>query len=427
MNIEYPKGLFFEPELQKEIKDRFCWMDADPEFGERLFFENSGGSLRLKKVVETKAAFETVPDCPERTHERSMILRRALEKGTDDVMHVVCGADDGVVVTQQTASSVMFQIAETIAENVEGTNIVTSVMEHPSSFDAAKYAAMKTGKEFRVAQVNPETGGIDVDEVVRLVDKDTCFVSIMSASNISGTMMDIGEMVRRCREIKPDLYFITDAVQHAPHCLLDVKETGVDAVNFAPYKFFGPRGIGFGWVSPRLAKLRHHKLLAKPEDVWQLGTPTPSSFACMSDVVDYVCWIGGHYTDVEDRRALFVEGMNRIHLQERALLQYMLEGSEETPGLRHIKNVNIYTDTDDITYRDLIVAVGFDNIGFTEARLEYQKRGCTIFERIMGSPYSERMIVALGIPGALRVSPLHCHEVSDIDKFLRITREIAEL
>ena len=42
------------------------------------------------------------------------------------------------------------------------------------------------------------------------------------------------------------------------------------------------------------------------------------------------------------------------------------------------------------------------------------------------SMYSKRIVDTLGIPGAIRVSPLHCHGTEDIDKFLRITKEIAE-
>ena len=48
------EGLLFDPALSAEIKDRFYYVDADPEFGQRLFFENSGGSLRLKASVDSQ-------------------------------------------------------------------------------------------------------------------------------------------------------------------------------------------------------------------------------------------------------------------------------------------------------------------------------------------------------------------------------------
>lgn len=75
------KGLLFEKDFQEELKSKFCYADADPVHGERLFFENSGGSLRLKKCVETKAEHEMFPDCPERIHARSLYLKELVEKG----------------------------------------------------------------------------------------------------------------------------------------------------------------------------------------------------------------------------------------------------------------------------------------------------------------------------------------------------------
>jgi hypothetical protein len=39
--------------------------------------------------------------------------------------------------------------------------------------------------------------------------------------------------------------------------------------------------------------------------------------------------------------------------------------------------------------------------------------------------YSARILNALGLDGAIRISPLHCHGKADIDKFLRITKKIA--
>ena len=249
----YEHGLLFDPALSAEIKKRFCYVDADPEFGTRLFFENSGGSLRLKASVEEQARYQAFPDCPERVHARSKELKRIQLRGIDDVMHVIFGASGGALLTEMTASQCMFQMVGAIMENCPGTNAVTSVLEHPSAFDAVKYYCQKTGKEFRVAKANPKTGGIDVEEIRRVVDKDTCLLSVMYASNITGTIMDMESIVRAAREINPDIYIVTDAVQHAPHAPMDVEKLGFDGVNFAPYKFFSTRGMGYGYVSDRVA------------------------------------------------------------------------------------------------------------------------------------------------------------------------------
>ena len=112
-----------------------------------------------------------------------------------------------------------------------------------------EYYCNKTGREFRVSSCQQgDHGGIDPDEVMS-IDKDACLLSVMAASNISGNIMDIKEITRRAKEINPDIYVISDAVQHAPHAVIDVEDWGVDVANFAPYKFFGIRGCGYAYVS----------------------------------------------------------------------------------------------------------------------------------------------------------------------------------
>ena len=62
-----------------------------------------------------------------------------------------------------------------------------------------------TNREFRVAMANPKTGGVDLDEILSKIDKDTLLLSVMSASNISGYIFDIETIVREARKINPDI------------------------------------------------------------------------------------------------------------------------------------------------------------------------------------------------------------------------------
>ncbi len=192
-------------------------------------------------------------------------------------------------------------------------------------------------------------------------------LNVIYASNISGAKLDIEEIVRRARAVKPDLYIVVDAVQHAPHGLIDLQKTPVDGINIAPYKFFGCRGSGIARVSDRAAVLPHHKLGGKPPDFWDLGSSAPWQFAVLTEIVDYVCWIGGQFSTASDRRALFAAGIEHIELHERALLARLLDGSEAVPGLRRMDGVQVFLDHDDLTKRDLIIGIGFDALDYTQA------------------------------------------------------------
>ena len=421
----HQNGIFFEDAFSRALKERFYMVDADPTHGERLFYDNSGGSLRLRAAVEAKADLERYPDCPDRSHAKALELKEIVERGTKEILHLVFGAEEGSLITELTASQTMFHMVGLIMENVPGTNAVVSSLEHPSAFDAVEFYCKKTGKELRVVPADPKTGEIEPEAVAALVDENTCLLSVMSASNVCGAINDIKAIVQAARRVKPDLYIISDAVQHAPHAPLNVGELGLDGVNFAPYKFFGVRGCGFAYVSPRVAQFPHHRLLGKEQSVFALGTSAPGNFAAMMAVIDYVCDIGRRFIASDDRKTLFREGMERIHLAERALLHRMLEGSEGVPGLRHIPNVKVYVDALPLSRRDLIAAIGIGELTPEACAVAYGKRGITVCDRSKESMYSKRIVTALGLDGCVRVSPMHCHSTEDIDRFLKVTAEIA--
>ena len=117
--------------------------------------------------------------------------------------------------------------------------------------------------------------------------------------------------------------------------------------------------------------------------------------------------------------------MTRIHLQEHSLRLHMMEGTDGVPALRQIPGVQVFLAAADTVDRDLSSAIGINGSDFTQLTAAYYKRGITVFERVNTSLYSKRSVESLGLTGAIRVSPLHCHSTQDIDDFLRVTAEIA--
>ena len=64
--MDTKNGVLFSDEFQKSLKEQFCYGDSDPDYGDRLFFENSGGSLRLLAAVYVKCSMEQFKVCRER-------------------------------------------------------------------------------------------------------------------------------------------------------------------------------------------------------------------------------------------------------------------------------------------------------------------------------------------------------------------------
>ena len=119
--------------------------------------------------------------------------------------------------------------------------------------------------------------------------------------------------------------------------------------------------------------------------------------------------------------------MNRIADHERGLLDMMLEGFPDLPGLRRIPGLTVRMDGKDLTGRDLILGIEFDRLDCRDAVAEYEKRGVIAFERALSSIYSKRMVEAFDSRGMVRLSPLHVNTPEDIRAFLKVTKELARL
>ena len=423
----YTDRMFTEEELA-EIRAQFYYVDEDYYGRKRLFFDNAGGSLRLKKAEEAFHRIDSMPDASEHSNSLALELAALEDRGREDIKHVIFNAKSGTIYPTYTASQIAMEMVRVILENAKGTNVVTTMLEHPSVFDAARMYSEKHGMELRVAGVNKETGGVDAETILGLIDKDTALLCCMAASNISGYIYETEKICKKAREINPDIYIYIDAVQHAPHGSLDPEKWGADVTSFAPYKFFGVRGFGIAFLSDRVSAFAHHRLLGKAEDDWEIGSPATAQFAVITEIINYVADLGKKaFPEETDRRKLFEAGMQRIADHERGLLWMMLEETGDVPGLRHIPGVIVQMDGKDLMTRDLILGVEFEHLTCQQAVAEYEKRGVITFERALTSMYSKRMVEAFDSKGMVRLSPLHVNTPAEIRQFLQITQELAAL
>ena len=106
------------------------------------------------------------------------------------------------ILNETSSSKAMFTIVRTILENVEGKNVVTTELEHPSVYDSVRYYANKRGMEVRVCAPDKQTGSIIPEEIAAMVDEDTALVTCMYASNHTGAVMDMKKIVELCRAKK---------------------------------------------------------------------------------------------------------------------------------------------------------------------------------------------------------------------------------
>ncbi len=422
MRNDYEKGLY-SPELMEEIRSRFEYVDWDPYSGKRIYLEAASGSLRPKSVIEAMAKETCLPDQQGRANPGSAHSIEVTAKGIEDLM-IFFGAKSGQTIPGWSSSHVIYRITNAVLSSIPGTNVVTTGLDHASVRSAITQFAEKYRKEERIAEPNRETGSVELDTIYEKIDKDTCFLAVIHTSNVTGEVFDVKTIVEEARKIKPDLYIMVDGVQYSPSDLIDVEEIGADAYIFAPYKNYGVKGCGYAHVSDRLAKLPHWKYIFKPETSWDLGGVEHQSYAVWSAVVDYLCWLGGHFTDSTERRALVVAAMQSIKEHTTGLLSTLINGTDKTRGFNDMKHVSVYGMGEDLSSRACLV--GFNLEGIESAK------GCELYKgeqlRLHApgqDPFFAAMLKQLGISSFIRLSACHYNTPEEIELFLKATASFA--
>ncbi len=416
---QHENGLFTTDFLEK-IRDKFLYVDWDPYTGQRIYFEASGGSLRLKSVLDTMARETALPDELFRYNPASDHTVEVMNKGIEDVKLFV-GAKNGYIISTNSATHAMARVIEAITAHIPGKNIVTTQLEHPAVLSSTKYFAELRGLEWRVAPIDKESSSVPPEAILERIDQDTCLLAFQHASNQTGVINDVKYIVQEARRIKPDLHVLVDAVQYAPHGHIDVEDLDVDAYAFGPYKAYCVKGIGFSYISERVAKLPHLKLIGKPETDWVLGSPAPQPFACWSAVIDYLCWLGSHFTSSSDRRDQIVTAKKAITKHMQALLHQILYGNDGVPGLNDLDHVTVCGMKGGLEQRLCIFLFQLAGMNATEAMNRYnQEFHIRLAARVRDS-YSTYPLEGLDWSDAVRLSAAHYNTPEEVVAFLEAT------
>ncbi|MEL7228550.1 MAG: aminotransferase class V-fold PLP-dependent enzyme [Pseudomonadota bacterium] len=410
-----------KPGLMGEIRSRFAHVSACPIEGDRIFFENAGGALTLNSVVETSAKFAALPDNQGRDNPMSKHLMAIIAKAKADTMTFL-NVNHGQVFVGESGTELLFRLISTAVLGAGG-EVVGTTLEHPASRSAAQRWAEVAGVEYIAVPHDNETGVVTAQDYAAVVTANTRVATIIHTSPVTGMGVDLAAITTAIREKSPHCFIIVDGIQHAAHGHVDLTAAPVDGYVMSAYKVFSRHGYGVCWVSDRLTALPHNNLKGGPEQNWEMGTRDTGAYATFSDVIDYLKWLGTHFTESTDDREKLEAAASAIHAHEKSLTDAMVDGTGNHRGLRHMEKVSIIGGADN-PHREGVVSLTVEGVDAPDVVERLRHKGIRVHTR-KADHYSGNVLEPLGLTGCIRVSLCHYNTVEEVADFLEAMETIA--
>lgn len=404
------------PGLMQAIRDRFAHVEACPFDGPRIFFENAGGALRLKSVIETSAAYAGYPDNQGRDNAASRALMAAIARGKAD-MALFLNAPGGQVFVGESGTEILFRLVRTAALGAEpGGVMLGSTLEHPASRSAMARWAEVTGRPHVLVAHDDATGTVSPAAYVERITPEVRVATIVQTSPVTGMAVDVAAVAAAIRAKAPGAFIIIDGIQHASHGHIDCAAYGADGYAVSPYKVFSRHGYGVGWASDRLTACTKEQIVGGPAAAWELGTRDAGAYATFSDVVAYFDWLGGEVSDAAEPRARIEAAASAIHAHEAALMQAMLHGTGNLRGLAEMPGVTVI-GSPVAEGREGVVSLTLATMPSAGLVQHLAGHGVRVHIR-KDDHYCGNILHPLGLVDCVRVSICHYNTLAEVARFL---------
>ncbi len=239
----------------------------------------------------------------------------------------------------------------------QGDHVLTSGMEHNSVLRPLKYLEEQGIITLDIVPCDHK-GVMDIDAIPKLINKQTALFVLNHASNVCGTIQDVGAV----KNAIGDIPLLLDSAQTAGIYPIDVQAQGIDFLAFTGHKgLMGPQGTGGLYIREGL-KLRPLKRggtgsvsenVQQPDfmpDLLESGTQNNVGIAGLGAAVDFI----------------LDEGIEKIKAHEEALTRALLK------AIYPIQEITIYGPLK-AELQTPVISLTFDSILPEDAE---NSRGC---------------------------------------------------
>ena len=257
-------------------------------------------------------------------HRLSLAAARVVADARDAVAQLFNVADPSRIVFTHNATHALNIALQGLLR--PGDHVVTTSVEHNSVMRPLRHLE-RAGVELTVVACRRD-GTLDVDAVGRALRSNTRLLVATHASNVSGTLLPIGELAARARG--RGVLLLVDASQTAGAVPIDVAAMGIDLLAFTGHKaLLGPTGTGGLYIRDGVdptPMLRGGTGSESAHEVQPLFLPDAHESGTVN-----VTGLAGLHASV---RFLLDIGIDAVRAHEQELVTRLLSAVQGVPGLR---------------------------------------------------------------------------------------------
>lgn len=296
-----------------------------------IFLDNPAGTQVPQHVIDAVVNYYRHDNANSGGFFATSQRTDALKKSARETLAAFLNANSPQeIVFGPNMTTLTFNLSRAIAQTLQaGDEIIVTQMDHDANITPWTRMAADCGAVVKWVRLDPEDGTLDLASYEKALSPKTKLVAVGYAANALGTVNPITQMTEMAHAVGAQVF--VDAVQAAPHLLVDVQALDIDYLACSAYKFYGPH-IGVLWGKYDLLEaLPAYRVRPAPEKTpgkWETGTASYETIAGTKAAVEYLASFGSG----ESLRQQLEDAYAQIQAHEAELAWQLIEGLASIPG-----------------------------------------------------------------------------------------------
>lgn len=407
-----------------DIRALFPALTQTDDGQDRIYLDNPAGTQVPASVAAAVADYMLTDASNMGGHfTTSVRTDEVVLKAHQDAAVFLGAASAREIIIGQSMTSLTFHLSRSICRDFQpGDEIIVSRVEHEGNIGPWLEIAKDKDLIIRWVEFDRETWLIEPENLAEVLSEKTRLVCLNYASNMTGSINDITTLTRMAHDAGAQIF--VDAVQLAPHHLVDVQALGCDYLVCSSYKFFGPH-LGIMWGKEEvLAALHPYKgrcVSNNLPDRFETGTPQFELLAGLSATVHYYEDMGRRTLPEGSQRDLIGAAYKQSRDFEEPMTNRLID------GLGHIPGVSIYgiTNPNRVHQRVPTISIRHNRLTPTEIAKSLAESGIYVWH---GHNYAYEPTRFLNIPedeGVVRIGLAHYNTDNEVTRVVEAIDAIA--